>query len=110
MTRNKLNLFASVVTWASTALCVWAPLALCSLSLACGVESEPASSGGIDADVEGFAVVNSDYQSVSISLTNLDGEVLSEHFIASGSADTGLSAALGFGMLDFCNCKDWLWT
>ena len=66
-----------------------------SLFLACGVEPERASSGGIDADAEGFAVVNGDYQSVSVSLTSLDGEVLSEHFIASGSADTGLSAALG---------------
>lgn len=62
---------------------------------ACGVESDPASSGGIDEDVRGFAVVNSDYQSASVSLTNLEGEVLSERFIGSGSADTGLSAALG---------------
>jgi hypothetical protein len=80
MTRNKLHLFACLVA------------AHC---FACGVEPNPASSGGIDPALEGFAVVNSDYQSVSISLASLDGEVLSEHFIASGSADAGLSAALG---------------
>lgn len=62
---------------------------------ACGVESESGSSGGIDAETQGLAVVNSDYQSVSISLVSLEGDVLSERFIASGSADTGLSAALG---------------
>lgn len=63
--------------------------------LACGVESESGSSGGIDPESRGFAVLNSDYQSVSVTLTDLEGEVLSERFIASGSADTGLSAALG---------------
>ncbi|HEU5075453.1 MAG TPA: hypothetical protein VFU02_14780, partial [Polyangiaceae bacterium] len=63
--------------------------------LACGVDSDRDSSGGIAEEARGFAVVNSDYQSVSVSLTGLDGEVLSERFIASGSADTGLSAALG---------------
>ncbi|HEY6727590.1 MAG TPA: hypothetical protein VI197_26320 [Polyangiaceae bacterium] len=63
--------------------------------LACGVESESGSSGGIDEETPGFAVVNSDYQSVSVSLVGFEGDVLSERFIASGSADSGLSAALG---------------
>lgn len=66
-----------------------------SCCLACGVDSERDSSGGIAEDARGFAVVNSDYQSVSVSLIGLGGEVLSERFIASGSADAGLSAALG---------------
>jgi len=71
-----------------------APLA-CFSTLACGVETENGSSGGIAADAQGFVVVNSDYQSTSVSLVSIEGEVLSERFIASGSADTGLSAALG---------------
>lgn len=64
-------------------------------SLGCGVEAERGSSGGISADARGFAVVNSDYQSASVSLTSIEGDVLSARFIASGSADSGLSAALG---------------
>lgn len=61
----------------------------------CGLESQGEQSGGVEPAVHGFAVVNSDYQSVSVSLASFDGKVLSETFIASGSADTGLSAALG---------------
>ena len=67
----------------------------CFASLGCGVESEPGSSGGIAADAHGFAIVNSDYQSASVSLVSIEGDVLSERFIASSSADPGLSAALG---------------
>jgi len=67
----------------------------CFVSLGCGVESEDGSSGGIATDARGFAIVNSDYQSASVSLASFEGELLSERFIASGSADSGLSAALG---------------
>lgn len=54
-----------------------------------GVSLQPGQSGS-----RGFAVVNSDYQSVSVSLMGLSGEVQSESFISSGSAPVGLSAPL----------------
>jgi hypothetical protein len=68
-----------------------------------GITLEPtANDGTATADdaspaairVRGFSVVNTDYQSVSVSLLGLDGEVLSESFVTSGSAPVGLSAPL----------------
>lgn len=76
------------------ALSLVANLAFGSLS-ACGVESVSVDSGGVDSSQRGYAVVNSDYQSVSVSLIGVDGELLSESFISSGSAEAGLSVALG---------------
>lgn len=77
------------------------------LFAACDVDSTTIDSSGLPLDpapqaegasgapaLRGFAVVNSDYQSVSVSLMDLDGAVLSETFVASGSAPVGLSAPL----------------
>lgn len=74
-------------------------LGLCLQAAGCGVDSESNDTGGIDpgsspAPVRGFAVVNSDYDSASVSLLSPSGEVLSASFISSASADPGLSAAL----------------
>ncbi len=43
----------------------------------------------------GIAVLNTDYQSTSVSLLDRSGEVLSPSFISSASASTGLSVPLG---------------
>ncbi len=51
-------------------------------------EAEPASG------VRGFVVVHSDYQSSTISVIGLDGEVLSPLVLTSGSAPAGVSEAL----------------
>jgi hypothetical protein len=88
------------------------PLAL---TLACNVEDDDTTTTGVSlpnqpaagdavpspdgaapvpADPRGFIVLNTDYQSTSVSLVGVDGEVLSPTFIGSASADTGLSTAL----------------
>ncbi len=73
-------------------------LILISMSLiwcgACGVDERGRDTGGVPVDASGFVVVNSDYQSASVSLVDLEGRVLSENFISSSSAHAGLSAAL----------------
>jgi len=71
-----------------------------SLLVACDVESQGASSGGLyleagSADIRGFAVVGGDFTSTTISLLGVDGRVQSSAFISSASMAPGLSAALG---------------
>ena len=71
---------------------------------ACNVPEPGRGSGGIEPSAldpahpscgRGIAVVNTDYQSTSVSLLDREGEVLSGSFISSGSASTGLSVPLG---------------
>lgn len=73
-------------------------LAAIPLALACGVESQGGSSGGVDlerAATRGFAVIGSDFASSTVSLLGVDGSVQSASFISSASQAPGLSAALG---------------
>lgn len=73
--------------------CFWSlPLAI-GVS-ACGVEARGNNTGGVPREVPGFAVVNSDYASTSVSLVGLDGAVLSRRFTSSADERPGLSAAL----------------
>jgi hypothetical protein len=71
---------------------------------ACNVPEPGRGSGGIEPSAldpahpgcgRGIAVVNTDYQSTSVSLLDREGEVLSASFISSASASTGLSVPLG---------------
>ncbi|HVW30598.1 MAG TPA: hypothetical protein VHC69_34820 [Polyangiaceae bacterium] len=88
------------------------------LAAACDVESKHRDTHGIDvgdasgasqpdggnadADagapaapaVRGYVVIDTDYQSTVVSLLSAEGDVASASFIASGSADPGLSAPL----------------
>jgi hypothetical protein len=56
--------------------------------------SEPAPGAGAAAEPRGLFVLNTDYASTSVSLLDPSGEVMSPLFIASSSADTGLSTPL----------------
>lgn len=64
----------------------------------CGAPAPPDGTGGGTLPEgqcgRGMVVVQSDYQSTNVSLTDAGGEVVSSSFISSGSADPGLSAAL----------------
>ncbi len=66
--------------------------------LACGVPEPPGQTGGTTEPLSrcgrGLAVVSSDYQSTNVSLVDTGGQVLSESFISSASADAQLSAPL----------------
>jgi hypothetical protein len=66
--------------------------------LGCGVTAPPGNTGGTDAWAgacgRGVAVISSDYASTNLSFLGLDGAVLSESVVSSGSASPGLSAAL----------------
>ncbi|HTV19266.1 MAG TPA: hypothetical protein VMG12_11360 [Polyangiaceae bacterium] len=78
----------------------WTLVMVSSLVVACGVESQGESSGGLYLEdsagpVRGFAVVGGDFSSTTISLLGVDGQVQSSSFISSASTDPGLSAALG---------------
>jgi hypothetical protein len=66
----------------------------------CGVDDQTAVSGGVDLvdgerALRGFAVVNADFTSSSISLLDARGEMQSAAFLSSASSAPGLSAALG---------------
>jgi hypothetical protein len=72
--------------------------------MACNVPEPGKGSGGIEPSGldpahpscgRGIVVVNTDYQSTSVSLLDREGEVLSGSFISSASASTGLSVPLG---------------
>jgi hypothetical protein len=80
----------------------WAIAWLVSVA-ACNVPEPGRGSGGIEPPAldpghpscgRGIAVINTDYQSTSVSLLDRAGEVLSASFISSGSAATGLTAPL----------------
>jgi hypothetical protein len=67
---------------------------------ACDVADQTALGGGVDlADsdraLRGFAIVNGDFTSSSISLVSPQGEMQSSGFLSSASSAPGLSAALG---------------
>jgi hypothetical protein len=77
-----------------------AGLVLAGFGAGCGVDDQTAVSGGVDlADsggaLRGFAVVNGDFTSSSISLVSPQGEMQSAAFLSSASSAPGLSAALG---------------
>lgn len=66
----------------------------------CGVEDHTAVSGGValaesGGALRGFAVVNGDFASSSISLISPQGEMQSAAFLSTASSAPGLSAALG---------------
>ncbi len=71
-------------------------LGLCSLG--CGAPEPAENTGGTTlppgACGRGSVVVSSDYQSTNVSLVDLDGKVLSESFLSSGTTAAGLSAPL----------------
>lgn len=76
-------------------------LSIALLAYGCDVSSGGKDTGGLGGmggdsaeDPRGFVVVNTDYESASVSLIDIDGEVISESFISSSSAGAGLSAAL----------------
>ena len=81
----------SPATWISC-------LALLGLGLGCGAPTPPAGTGGVSLAMgrcgRGLAVVQSDYQSSNVTLTDLSGKVVSSSFISSASSDTALSAPL----------------
>lgn len=67
---------------------------------ACDVADRTAVGGGVDlaADdraLRGFAIINGDFTSSSISLVSPQGEMQSPAFLSSASSAPGLSAALG---------------
>jgi hypothetical protein len=77
-----------------------AGLVIVGSSAGCGVEDHTAVGGGVElADstgaLRGFAVVNGDFTSSSISLISPRGEMQSAAFLSSASRAPGLSAALG---------------
>lgn len=77
-----------------------AGLVTVALGAGCGVEDRTAVSGGVDLQgsagaLRGFAVVNGDFTSSSISLISPQGEMQSAAFLSSASRAPGLSAALG---------------
>jgi hypothetical protein len=70
------------------------------LTAGCGVEDRTAVGGGVDLAggeraLRGFAVVNGDFNSSSVSLLSAQGELSSAAFLSSASSPPGLSAALG---------------
>src|SRR5258708_24973637 len=71
---------------------------MCALLTACGVRTPATNTGGAHNDAgpcgRGVAVVTSDYMSWSVSLLDLEGNVISPSVISSASATTGLSAPL----------------
>ncbi len=78
-----------------------APLALVIAAAtqgACGAPEPPSSTGGTDVAVgpcgRGLAVVSTDFQSTNVSLLGTAGQVLSESFLSSASADAQLSSPL----------------
>ncbi len=59
------------------------------------VSTTDAGAGSEQTDeAHGFLVVNTDYESVSVSAVDFDGQVLSPSLISSASADVGLSEPL----------------
>ncbi|MBW2457411.1 MAG: hypothetical protein JRI68_23085 [Deltaproteobacteria bacterium] len=66
--------------------------------VACGAPEPPGATGGTDVPVglcgRGLVVVSTDFQSTNVSLVGTGGQVLSESFISSASADAQLSAPL----------------
>jgi len=77
-----------------------AGLVMLGFGAGCGVEDHTAVGGGVDLEgspgaLRGFAVVNGDFTSSSISLVSPQGEMQSAAFLSSASSAPGLSAALG---------------
>lgn len=75
-------------------------LVVAGFSAGCGVEDRTALGGGVDLAsgeqaLRGFAVVNADFNSSSVSLLSARGELSSAAFLSSASSAPGLSAALG---------------
>jgi hypothetical protein len=75
--------------------------AICVLvSVACNVPEPPAGTGGAQVDsCRSIAVVRSDYASTSVAVASLDGGLLSESILSSGSSAPGASAPLSGDVL-----------
>lgn len=71
---------------------------VCSMVLGCNVSNNSSQSGGAsvgnDVCPDSLAVIDSDYTSTNVSLVGVDGSVLSESVLSSGSAPAGLTTAL----------------